>query len=122
MNLKILRVHDNGVMSRERIVLKAFAPLDIGRYILCDTTYNRDDTVSNKLRHSFWFPDKEIKTGDFVVLYTTSGNDRQFDNKSDTVTHCFYWGLDRTVWNQDGDGAVLIEIGGWVAKNVLATT
>jgi len=119
MKVKIEYVKDNGDLANERIVLKALERVDIGRYLLCDTTYNDDETVSNKLRHTFWFPDKVIEEGDFVALYTTVGTDRQHGNKAGTTTHCFYWGLDRTVWNKGGDGAVLFELGSWSIKNML---
>ena len=120
MKAKLLYVKDHGDLEKERIVLKAFAQIDIGRYMLCDTTYTEDDTVSNKVRHTFWFPDKVIKEGDFVALYTKTGADREHSNKANTTTHCFYWGLDRTIWNKDGDAAVLFELESWSFKNMLA--
>jgi hypothetical protein len=120
MKAKLLYVKDKGDLKNERVVLKALARIDIGRYMICDTTYNEDDTVSNKLRHTFWFPDKVIEEGDFVALYTRAGEDREYSNKADTTTYCFYWGIDRTIWNKEGDAAVLFELGSWSFKNMLA--
>ena len=120
MKVKIVHVKDNGDLGNERIIIKILAKIDIGNFILCDTTYNKNGSVSNKLRHTFWFPDKVVNDGDFVAVYTTSGTDYQHENKADTVTHCFYWGLDRTVWNKDGDGAVLFEIAEWTKKDIFA--
>jgi len=119
MKVKIMYVKDNGDLAKERIILKALERVDIGRYLLCDSTYNDDGTVSNKLRHTFWFPDKVIEEGDFVALYTKFGADSQHDNKAETTTHYFYWGLDRPIWNKSGDGAVLFELGTWSIKNML---
>ena len=121
MKVKLMYVKDHGDLDNERIVLKALAGLDIGRYLICDTTYNKDNTVSNKVRHTYWFPDKAIQEGDFVALYTKVGTDRQHSNQANTTTHCFYWGLDRTIWNKDGDGAVLFELGSWAIKNMLSS-
>ena len=120
MKFKLLYVKDSGDLSEERIVLKALAKADIGHYMLCDTTYNEDGTVSNKLRHTFWFPDLVAEEGDFISLYTKKGTNKNHDNKAKTTTHCVHWGLDKTIWNKEGDGAVLFEIGNWSAKNILA--
>lgn len=119
MRVNILHVKNGGDINKERIVLKALTRVDIGSFVLADTTYNKDETVSNKLRHTFWFPDKIIEKDDFIVLYTTSGLDRQHNNKVNTTTHCFFWGLDQTIWNKSGDGAVLFELRGWTFKNML---
>jgi hypothetical protein len=119
MKLEIKYTKENGNISSERIVLQANSRLDVGQFILCDTTYNQDESISNLLRHTFWFPDKIVEDGDFVALYTKSGINTEVKNKSGTTTHVFYWGLEKTIWNRSGDGAVLIEINDWQAKNVV---
>ncbi len=120
MKFKLLYVKGSGDLSDERIILKALSKEDIGRYMLCDTTYNEDGSVSNKLRHTFWFPDMVAEKGDFIALYTKKGANTQHNNKAKTTTHFLHWGLDTTVWNKEGDGAVLFEIGNWSSKNILA--
>lgn len=121
MKIKIVRVRDNGDHATERIVLKALSTTDVGSYILCDSTYTEDDQVSNRLRHTFWFPDQVVNAGDFIVVHTRKGRSNRTANKSGTTTHNFYWGLDVTVWNEDGDAAVLLEIGEWAAYRIAAT-
>ena len=119
MKVKLLYTKGKGNLERERIVMKILGRTDIGQYVLCDTTYYEDNSVSNLLRHVYWFSDKIVQEGDYVVLYTKRGKEGQFRNKSGTITHKFYWGLDRTVWNKSGDGAVLFLIGDWVSKNMV---
>jgi len=119
MNITIRGVRDNGTLSDERLVLVVEEDLDIGEYCVADTTYIKEGTVSNKLRHFYWFPDKSIKKGDLVVLYTKSGKYSYRENKDGTKSHFFYWGLDNTVWNADGDCAVVFEIFSWKHKRVL---
>ena len=73
MNLKILGIMDAGIANKERLVLKVLRNDDIGYYVVFDTTFLEDGNVSNKVRHSYWFPDKEVQAGDLVVLYTKQG-------------------------------------------------
>ena len=109
---------DKGTLPKERIVLKITRDTDIGQYVIFDTTFNEDGDTTNLLRHVFWFPDKAVSKGDTVIVYTKEGNDSEQKTKAGRVSHFFYWGLDHTVWNQEGDGAVLLEIGQWEAKKV----
>ncbi len=119
MKVNIRIIKDKGELSKERLVLKVLGTTEIGQYLVCDTTYNDDDSVSNHLRHVFWFPDKIVETDDYVVLYTKKGRDKQYKNKSGSITHAFYWGLNKTVWNKKGDGAVLFRISDWIAKDMV---
>jgi len=117
MNLKILSVKDQGDLENERVVLQALADCDIGKYIVFDTTYD-GDMISNELRHSYWFPDKDVKKGDKVVLYTKKGKDKEKSFEQGFKSHFFYWGLERTVWNKDEDCALLIRVAEYRAKGI----
>ena len=119
MNVKIRAVRDAGDPDLERLVLNVFRPDDIGDYAVFDTTYTDDGRVSNKLRHSFWFPDKRIAAGDTVVLYTKRGRANEKKNSSGATSHFFYWGLDVTVWNEGGDCAVLLHVPEWTSYRVV---
>jgi hypothetical protein len=118
MKLAIRYVTEHGVLKDERIVLKAMDDVDVGAYMLADTTYISESEVSNKLRHTFWIPDKEVEQGDLVVIYTKEGKDSTKLNKSGSKTHFFYWGLARTIWNKDEDSAALFHVGDWSSKRV----
>jgi len=118
MKLAIRYVRDHGVKKDERIILKALDNIDIGSYMLADTTYISDAEVSNKLRHTFWLPDQEVKKDDLIVIYTKEGRDSVKANKSGSKTYFFYWGINRTVWNVDEDAAALFLVGDWSSKKV----
>lgn len=106
-------VRHAGDLERERLVLIVEADDDIGHYVIFDTTYNADGSVSNRMRHPYWFPDYAVAATDLIVLYTKSGNDRSRVNEDGTRTHFFYRNLDRSIWNRTGDCAVLLDIRGW---------
>lgn len=116
MKLQIRFVKDRGDIKNERIILKALGDTNVGSYIISDTTYYSENEISNELRHVFWIPDKEVEEGDLVVVYSKSGKNKTVKNKSGNSTHFFYWGLDRTVWNRDGDAAVLFSLSDWAFK------
>lgn len=118
MKLAIRYVKDHGVKNDERIILKALDSVDVGSYMLADTTYISDGEVSNKLRHTFWIPDQEVEKDDLVVIYTKEGKDSVKTNKSGNKTYFFYWGLNKTVWNIDEDAAALFLVGDWSSKKV----
>ena len=118
MKLTIKSVKEHGVLKSERIILKAIDDVNVGSYMLADTTYLNDNEVSNKIRHTFWIPDKSIEKGSLVVIYTKDGTDSVKTNKSGKKTYFFYWGLGKTVWNQDEDSAIIFLIDNWETKKV----
>lgn len=118
MKLSIRSVSGHGNLEKERIVLKAQDDIDIGDYMLADTTYVDEDEISNKLRHTFWIPEKEVSKGDLIVIYTKEGRDRAKRNDSGSRTHFFYWGLGKTIWNKNEDAAAVFHIKDWVSKQV----
>jgi hypothetical protein len=121
MNVHLKSVRDAGNHAKERVVLKVAGNTDIGRYAIFDTTFDSEENVSNKLRHAYWFPDATVSEGDLVVLYTKDGDPKKVKNKDGSTTHFFYWGLERTVWNEDGDGAVLFLIKEWEGLRAFPT-
>ena len=117
MKVKIKEIIDHG-HSDERIVLNVIEDIDIGEYLVMDTTYTKDGNVSNKVRHPYWFPDKKIKKGDLVILYSKKGTQSETKNQSGSTSHFFFWGLDSNVWNNDGDCALLLHVNEWDAHKV----
>lgn len=115
MKVKVQSIKDRGDLKNERLVLKALGDCDIGMFFVFDTTYSSDGNISNLVRHPYWFPDKEIRAGDLVVLYTKEGRESQKLNKNGTTSHFFYRGIERTVWNKEEDCAVIFEIANWDA-------
>lgn len=117
MKAKIRRIIDHG-HNDERVVLDITDDTDIGEFLILDTTYTSQGKVSNKVRHPYWFPDKNVKKGDVVVLYTKKGSSSSQGNSNGSTNHFFYWGLDNNVWNNDGDCALLLHIDKWEPHKV----
>ena len=113
MNINIKSIQDNGDLDNERVILKCLSDDDIGHYVLFDTTYNQEGSITNKMRHPYWFPDKKIKKGELVVLYTKIGVNKTVLKKSGITVHFMYRDLEKTIWNKDGDCAVLMDIREW---------
>jgi hypothetical protein len=113
MKVNIISIHNRGNYEKEHVLMRVLDDCDIGRYMLADSTYTPKGQVSNKVRHTFWIPDKEVKKGDLVSVWTRSGNDTTTKNDNGDIIHRFYWDLKSSVWNDDGDCAVLFEMNTW---------
>lgn len=118
MKIIIHKISNRGDYDNEYITLKVNGDCDAGDYMLADTTYTENGQVSSLLRHLYWLPDKAVKAGDFIQVHTKKGTRSSVDNKANTKTHKFYWGLKTAVWNDDGDCGVLFEIKEWQHKDV----
>jgi hypothetical protein len=71
MKLKIRRIDDNGNLDGERVIIDVKEDgANLSSYILLDTTYFDDGNVSNKHRHSYWFPNQPTEKGDVICVYT----------------------------------------------------
>lgn len=120
MTIEIKYAKDAGNIEKERLVLKATSDDEIGNYVLFDTTYLEDGRVSNEMRHSLWFPDREVKENDLIVVYTKAGKDSKLENKNGTSSHFFYMGLGNSIWNKNGDCAVIMKISSWDNKLIIS--
>lgn len=109
MDIKIrLLLDKNG--NNERIVLDVVKKTNLERFIIFDTTYDENGVESDKNRHSFIFPCKDVEKGDIIVLYTKKGKNRTTTNHKGVPLHIYYWGLDCQVWNNDEDEALLVHV------------
>jgi len=113
MKIEIVKIIDRGLANKERLWLKVVANTNLQYYIVFDTTYTSPNSISNLQRHAYWFKSKEVKAGDYVVLYTKQGTPSEVVGENGTKTHFLFWGLDRTIWNDTGDCAVLFEVNSW---------
>lgn len=117
MDVKIIQIVKKD-LNNEVVWLKVLRDTDIGHYMIMDTTYINENKISNKHRHAYWFPDKPVKKGDFVALYTKLGRNTSFENKASMETHHFFWNMKSQVWNDTGDAAVLINTPQWETTKV----
>lgn len=118
MKLTIQSIHNKGRAADEYVTLKVEESCDVGSFLLADTTYAQDGTVSAKLRHLFWFPDKSVSAGDFIMVFTREGPNGAVRNQAGTMTHHFFWGLKASVWNNAQDCAILFQSPVWTTKRV----
>ena len=116
MKLRILSIGEQGNANKEHVWLEAKQDCDLKFYGLADTTYTSSNSISNKLRHFFWFPPKAVKKGELVLLRTKTGTNGKYTASDGRTVHRFYWNLKSAVWNNDGDAAVLFEMRSWDTK------
>ena len=120
MKLKIDKVIDHGTHASERIEFSVVNDCNLHYYLIADTSYTSEDTISNKMRHTYWFNDKKVNAGDKVILYTKKGTASSVTiNGGKNTQYTLYWGLDNYVWNNAGDAALLFEINTWKTTNVV---
>lgn len=113
MKLEIIRIIDRGVTGKERLWLRVLADCDLSYSIVFDTTYASQNNISNIQRHAHWFAPKKVKSGDYIVLYTGTGTFSESKNNDGSINHFLYWGIAKTIWNKEGDCAVLFEVNSW---------
>ena len=118
MKLDLRAIKNAGLLAKERVVLKANDSIDIGRYIIFRAMEVDESNASSSIEVPFWIPDKEIKKGDLVVVYTKVGVDSQAENANGTTSHFVYMGHDEEIWGDERAYFVLVEGAGWRMKKV----
>jgi len=121
MNLLIKKIVDPGNLVNERIILEVQNDDNIGFYGIFKTIETGEETVSNKIRATYWFLDKDIKKGDLVVLYSKIGINTERKETDGSTIHFFYWGLDIAQWQKretEKDAVVLFRIDEWIHKKI----
>ena len=115
MQVGIGYVADNGDPDRERLVLHVKRNTDIGDFLLIRAGVENGDVTTN-VSDSFWFPDRLVRVGDLVVVYTKSGFDRAKKIDGDGRAHFFYWDREAPLWDDAAFGAVLLHVRDWVSN------
>lgn len=113
MKIEIVDILDRGVANKERLWLRVISDTDLSYFIVFDTTYTSENSISNKQRHAYWFKPRTVKAGDYVILYTTEGKPSTSQNNDGSTNHFLFWGLDKTIWNKKEDCAVFFEVNSW---------
>jgi hypothetical protein len=100
MKLELIGVENVGDLPRERIVMRATEELDLGRYAVfkCRKTASGVPAAYAFLG-GFWFAKKNIKPGDFVVLYSKRGDiSEKKAEGAEFVSHFYYWDSAEPIW------------------------
>lgn len=113
-DFELYKIVKKATGNDERIVFKVLEDTNMSYYLLLDNTYDAEGKISNVDRHTFAFPNVNVKRGDFIILYTGVGSQSSYKNKAQTVTYVFYWGFQRetSVWNEASDKAIIVRMDG----------
>lgn len=118
MELEIHSIANKGKLSDEFVWLKANADCELCHFMVADTTYVDETTPSNEVRFTHWFLPQKLKKEEWVQLRTGIGKDRSFTDVNGVKVYVRHWQLGRTVWNKDGDCAILFKLADWKTKKV----
>jgi hypothetical protein len=103
---------DKGNYSQERIALRVSDDCNI-KFFLILLTEKVTDQFFNQPSKTFWFPPKDVKKGDWVVLYTKSGVASDQKNEDGSTTFFYYWGIPTPIYNRPIDGIVVAALENW---------
>src|SRR5437867_1188678 len=96
--LQIVGITDAGVAYRERLHLRVTMNMNLGFAVVLDTQYLSPAAIAAGSHRAFWFPMKDVKGGDNVILYTGPGTSSETRNSDGSTNHFFYWGIPETIW------------------------
>ena len=113
MQLKFHKIRNAGEIDDERVVLHVNSDGDIGRYLIATSHATGKVSVSSKIKYPFWLPDKEVKSGDIIVLYTKKGKESSKENNDGSRSYFYYLGLSAPLYSEEDSCVVLMEVGKW---------
>ncbi len=97
--LSVVSVLDRGVPNQECIAIRAYDHVNLGQYGIMLGAYAQYKAGVPYFDHLFWFGDGFVKPGDWLFVYTGSGQARKGRNADDTADiHSLYWGKPTTVF------------------------
>ena len=115
MKTSISFIVNKGNLDREAAVFRAKTSVNIGDYLVLQTGSD-DEGVNNDTFHSFWFPDKQVLGGEYIVLWTKQGNTREVNSKEHGKLHYFYWGLKESIWEHTDRALVFLHAPEWESE------
>lgn len=111
MKLEIRDIKEKGT-DEERLVLAATEDCDIGKYFAFLTKKNAQNIVFTNIKNPYWFPDKLVKKGDLVILYSKKGTDSSKENKDGSSSHFYYRNLVSPIFIENYF-ALIVEANTW---------
>jgi len=120
--LKITTIINGTKPEKEYVELFAKQDVDLTNFAILDRTFDKEKKASNIHRHFYKFPNKELKKGEYIRIYTGKGKPETGEAKAGdkaVILHYAYWNMDECIWNNDAlDRATLIEFFIEDGKNV----
>lgn len=116
MKVNITAIREPGNLEKERIVIRVESACDIGQFVLLQTGFE-GEVVNTGVYETFWFPDKPVRAGDYIVVYTKNG---KFSEKpfNDATSHFFYMGNSQPIWHKKNRSAVLMHAPEWQSYQI----
>jgi hypothetical protein len=71
-----------------------------------------NDKISKQIKHTYWLPQREVKKGDLVVIYTHSGASSFKVNEDETSSYFYYRNLPSPIFIDD-ELVLVVEISTW---------
>ena len=112
MKLTLKSIDGRGDLEKERIVMRAPSKMDVGQFAVIEAGY-LDGMVNSSTKDCYWFPDKVVEEGDWVVLYTKAGKDKEKIQKNGAKAHFFYWEKSSSKWGGGSRVPVILQIDSW---------
>ena len=112
MDIEIVGVFNPGE-DNEYIRLRVRRECNLIKFLIYDTTFDQDGSVSNKLPHVFRFPDVQVipEVTPLIRLYTRRNYQiQEWMDPSQINNLILSWRLNETIWNTEGDKATIVEI------------
>ncbi len=113
MNIVINKIVDRSDLEKERIIFTVKEDDFLGAYLVFKSKKTGEKMVSSETKGTYWFPDKDVKKGDLIVLYSKKGINTEKKNTDGTTTYFFYWGSTNVLWNDSVDAAILLRLQEW---------
>jgi len=114
VDVEIVDIEGVGDLQNERIVLRATADTDIGFLaVFRCKQLNTGKIVAASVPNVYWFENKEVKSKDFIVLYTKSGDRSQKTSDDGITSYFYYWREEAPLWSDKEMRPVLVHTLTW---------
>lgn len=113
-----------GDINKERVIIRIMEDTDTDYLLMVRSrkSKTKDDTIlGGNISEAYWFPPKEVKKGDLVILYTKNGDRSEKKSESGQMSYFFYWGRTSPLWDDSNHIPTLIDIECWTSTFKPAT-
>lgn len=108
MKVEIGSFADSGEPQKERLILKVSVDVDIGGFAVFRSRLSSSGEPLSGYKDAYWFPDKKVKAGDLIVLYTKGGTASEKPLSGGRTAYFFYWGMKQPIWGSESKNAAVI--------------
>ncbi len=107
---------DRGVPNQERLHLTVGRDSNAANYVVLLSSFSTPsrDSVLAGSRSSFWFPNRNLKAGDNVILYTKGGTESMQARPDGKQNHFFFWGSNQTLFPDPSSCVIVAELNNWI--------